>query len=168
MGVLNVAGTMTVNAGTNLNTSALALESGGNLATIAGDTTSIDGKITTCNTGAVVVSSGNITTSLEGRTVIKKTVDPTASQTAQTIWDPTAGKKFVITSIVIGCTTAGIITLFDETNDTTNRIAKLDMDANTNGNIIYPLPQESSTADNILKYTTGSFVGYLTVYGYEL
>jgi len=34
-----------------------ALESGGNLDTIAGDTTSIDGKITACNTGAVVVSS---------------------------------------------------------------------------------------------------------------
>ena len=38
------AWTVAANAGTNLNTSALALESGGNLATIAGDTTSIDGK----------------------------------------------------------------------------------------------------------------------------
>jgi hypothetical protein len=33
-----------------------------NLGTIAGDTTSIDGKITACNTGAVVISSGTITT----------------------------------------------------------------------------------------------------------
>ncbi|UCE06513.1 MAG: hypothetical protein JSW07_00275, partial [bacterium] len=32
------------------------------LATIAGDTTSIDGKITACNTGAVVLSSGTVTT----------------------------------------------------------------------------------------------------------
>lgn len=32
------------------------------LATIAGDTTSIDGKITACNTGAVVISSGTVTT----------------------------------------------------------------------------------------------------------
>lgn len=39
------SGSITANAGTNLNTSALALESGGNLATIAGDTTSIDGKL---------------------------------------------------------------------------------------------------------------------------
>jgi len=31
------------------------------LATIAGDTTSLDGKVTACNTGAVVVSSGTIT-----------------------------------------------------------------------------------------------------------
>jgi hypothetical protein len=34
-----------------------ALETGGNLATIAGDTTSIDGKITACNTGAVVLTT---------------------------------------------------------------------------------------------------------------
>jgi hypothetical protein len=32
------------------------------LATIAGDTTSMDGNITACNTGAVVISSGTITT----------------------------------------------------------------------------------------------------------
>jgi len=54
---LTVDGTVTANAGTNLNTSALALEAGGNLATIAGDTTSIDGKITACNTGAVTVAA---------------------------------------------------------------------------------------------------------------
>ena len=53
-----IAGTVTANAGTNLNTSALALESGGNLATIAGDTTSLDGKI---NQGydATVASGGS-------------------------------------------------------------------------------------------------------------
>jgi len=32
------------------------------LATIAGDTTSLDGKVTACNTGAVVISSGTVTT----------------------------------------------------------------------------------------------------------
>ena len=37
--------TVTANAGTNLNTSLLALETGGNLATIAGDTTSLDTKV---------------------------------------------------------------------------------------------------------------------------
>jgi len=65
-GALTVDGTVTANAGTNLNTSTLALEAGGNLATIAGDTTSIDGKITACNTGAVVVSSGAITETNSG------------------------------------------------------------------------------------------------------
>lgn len=42
------------NAGTNLNTSALALETGGNLA-------SLNGKVTAVNTGAVVIASGTIT-----------------------------------------------------------------------------------------------------------
>ncbi len=37
-----------------------------NSGTIAGDTTSIDGKITACNTGAVVVSSGTITETNSG------------------------------------------------------------------------------------------------------
>ena len=44
-GALNVivdSGSITANAGTNLNTSLLALESGGNLATVAGDTTDIE------------------------------------------------------------------------------------------------------------------------------
>lgn len=63
---VTVTGTVTANAGTNLNTSALALESGGNLDTIAGDTTSIDGKITACNTGAVVISSGAVTETNSG------------------------------------------------------------------------------------------------------
>jgi len=43
-----------------------ALEAGGNLDTIAGDTTSLDSKITTCNTSAVVVSSGTITETNSG------------------------------------------------------------------------------------------------------
>ncbi len=70
-----VSGTVTANAGTGtfaVSASALPLPSGastsalqttGNasLATIAGDTTSLDGKVTACNTGAVVVASGAIT-----------------------------------------------------------------------------------------------------------
>jgi len=54
-----------LNATVNLITG-FALETGGNLDTISGDTTSIDGKITACNTGAVVVSSGAITETNSG------------------------------------------------------------------------------------------------------
>jgi len=45
-----VSGTLTVNAGANLNTSALALESGGNLATAASELTAIDAKTPTLET----------------------------------------------------------------------------------------------------------------------
>jgi len=48
-----VSGTLTVNAGTNLNTSALALESGGNLATIAG-----------CVSASKLAVSGTITANI--------------------------------------------------------------------------------------------------------
>ena len=52
-----VSGSLTCNAGTNLNTSALALETGGNLDDIAGYLGTINASITACNTGNVTVSS---------------------------------------------------------------------------------------------------------------
>ena len=52
-GVITVDGTVTAN---------LSATDNAVLDVIAGDTTSIDGKITACNTGAVVISSGTVTT----------------------------------------------------------------------------------------------------------
>lgn len=56
---VTVTGSVTANAGTNLNTSALALESGGNLATIAGAVRAEDSASATTHTGigALVVQS---------------------------------------------------------------------------------------------------------------
>lgn len=65
----SVSGSVTANAGTNLNTSLLALEAGGNLATLvakdfATQTTlaALNAKVTAVNTGAVVVSSSALPT----------------------------------------------------------------------------------------------------------
>lgn len=58
--ITNVSGTVSLPTGAA--TAALQTTGNTSLATIAGDTTSIDGKITACNTGAVVISSGTITT----------------------------------------------------------------------------------------------------------
>lgn len=76
-GTVPVSGTITANAGTNLNTSALALESGGNLATIAGkdfatQTTlaALNAKVTSVNTGAVVVSSSALPTGAATETTL--------------------------------------------------------------------------------------------------
>jgi LEA14-like dessication related protein len=77
----SIAGTVTANAGTNLNTSALALETGGNLDTISGDTTSINGKITACNTGDVTISASLPTgTNLLGKVGIDQTTDGTTNK----------------------------------------------------------------------------------------
>lgn len=236
-------------------TASLALEDGGNLAdvatdtgTIAEDTTSIDGKITACNTGAVVlaagtalvgkvgidqetananevvvksgttavtnagltalngvinsskvdvnIASGNPTTitatqstgsnlkveasnagtfatqntdSVVGATFVVKTIDFTASATAQAVWTPAAGKKFVITDIIISTSAAGYLTLFDGTDNTTLRVAKFYLGANAGACKNYRKPYVSATADNVLKYTTGSVVaGSITVSGYEI
>jgi hypothetical protein len=54
-----VTGTVTANAGTNLNTSALALESGGNLAAIKTDTDTIAGTVSSSKVN-VNISSGSI------------------------------------------------------------------------------------------------------------
>lgn len=58
------------------------------LTTIAGDTTSLDGKVTECNTGAVVISSGTITSITNSVTVAdgggSLTVDGTVTANAGT------------------------------------------------------------------------------------
>ncbi len=54
-----VSGTITVNAGSNLNTSALALESGGNLATLAGAVSSSKLQVNTALINGVAPSMGN-------------------------------------------------------------------------------------------------------------
>lgn len=66
---LPVSGTVTANAGTNLNTSALALETGGNLATLAGTVTSARAAVNlisgqagiTAGAGAVAASTPRVT-----------------------------------------------------------------------------------------------------------
>ena len=52
-----VSGSVSVSNNTDPATATLQTSGNASLSTIAGDTTSIDGKITACNTGAVVVSS---------------------------------------------------------------------------------------------------------------
>jgi len=63
------------------------------LATIAGDTTSLDTKVTACNTGAVVIASGAVTATLSAETTkVIGTVNVAAAQTIAvtgTFWQAT-------------------------------------------------------------------------------
>ena len=118
-----------------------------------------------------VSSDGTLATSatLSGAVLVTKTIDFAASETAQTIWTPTSGKKFVITDMIISCSAAGTITVFDSTDSTANRIVKGYFAANGGLSQPYSKPRTSSTADNVLKYTTGSGIaGSLTIQGYEI
>lgn len=94
-----------------------------------------------------------------------------ASQTAQAIWTPTSGKKFYIDKIVLSVTTAGPLIVFDQTNVSANTL--MDSGAAVNWPVgIYVLtfeePWASSTANNVLNYTSGSaLVAKITVHGHE-
>lgn len=121
----------------------------------------------------LVDASGQLWTRIgeNGKTRIGIRVACTASQTGTTIWDPTSGKKFVLTSVVISCVTAGLIQLFDHT-DTAASLAIgpiLNLTAGGGWDHSWPIdmPYRSTTADNILKYTSGTFVGSVYVEGWE-
>jgi len=108
------------------------------LATIAGDTTSLDTKVTACNTGAVVVASGAITVSgtvtadlsATDNAVLDSIVTNTAREvitgagqakldhadvtTAQVLVAAVADKKFYITSIILSVAAAGSYWIEDD------------------------------------------------------
>lgn len=94
-----------------------------------------------------------------------------ASQTLAAVWTPAGGKKFYIDKIVLIVTTAGPLKLLDSTATSARTIA--DSGAGVNWPTgVYTLdfdePWASDTADNVLKYTSGSaLVAQCTVHGHE-
>lgn len=131
-----------------------------------------DGEVSLAEIDSLTGAIGSAATAAAGllaKTLVKKTVDFTAEQTAQTIWDPTGGTKFVVVQVIVSFSAAGALTVFDGTDDTTNRIFKLNGAANGGMAWTAAIPVISAAADNILKYTTGAGVaGSLTVFGYEV
>lgn len=118
---------------------------------------------------AAVVSETNplhALRSLIGKTPVRKLVAPGASETAQTIWTPAAGKKWVLEYLIVSASTGGVITIFDNTDTSANTVFKGTL--TTGAPSIVPCGgHPSSTADNVLKYTTGTFVGTVVAVGYE-
>jgi len=120
--------------------------------------------------GATVPVVGALPTAPFGnKTLVKKTADFAASATGTAIWTPASGLKFAVVQAIVSFSAAGALTVFDETNDTTNRVFELNGAANGGMAISFAIPVISAVADNILKYTTGTVVaGSLTVFGYEV
>ena len=101
------------------------------------------------------------------QTRVTVSVAITASQTGTTVYDPAAGKKFVITDVMITLSVGGDLTLFDGTDAAANHLLNGTMPVG-----FFPLalarPWVSSTADNILKYTSGTGItGNVQCHGYE-
>jgi len=110
--------------------------------------------------GAVTTNKGDT-----GYTKVHKDVQTATSQSFATLWDPTAGKKFVITDIIISVDTAMTVML----SDVTTLIFQFFFAANGGCVINLQTPYESTAADNILKYTN-TVAGNIsiTVEGYEV
>lgn len=109
-----------------------------------------------------------ISVSIRARTRITKTATFSASQTGTTLWTPGSGKKIYVTKVILAMTVAGPLTIFSQTNAEAGLL--LDGTQAT-GNREYDFgafPWPTTTADDIIKWTTGSgTVGVITIHGYE-
>jgi hypothetical protein len=83
-----------------------------------------------------------------------------------TVWDPTAGKKFVITDIHISATAAGTCTLRDGTAGTVFWIGSFAANGGMVSNLQTPI--QSATADNSLTAQASAITQYILITGYEV
>jgi len=82
-----------------------------------------------------------------------------------TIWDPTAGTKFVVTDIIVSCTANAGITMRDGTGGAI--IMQMVMLANTTVSMNLQTPIMSTTADNNFTAQTSAATVGITLLGYE-
>jgi hypothetical protein len=92
-----------------------------------------------------------------------------ASQTAATLLDPTASKKFVITSYILKVHGAGTLKIFDETDSASTILLEGTMAVGDLFVHDFNIPWASATVDNILKYTSGAgLAAEISIHGYEV
>lgn len=171
-----VAGTVTANAGTNLNTSALALETGGNLAACATSLAILDDwddsdkcKISD-GAGSITVDNGG-TFAVQAEKTIKTgygqgKCDNADTTTAREVVAAVAGKKLGLTSIVISVAATGNYWLED--GDAAQITPKFYLAANGGCSITCPAdtPYITTTANKALniKGSTAGAVGCMVTY----
>lgn len=103
-----------------------------------------------------------------GETRVTKSVTISASGTGTTVWAPASGKKFYVRKLVITISVTGTLTVFDHTNSAANILADGTFPTGVfQFDFVEPWP--SATADNILKYTSGTGItGVATAHGFEV
>jgi len=108
---------------------------------------------------------GTVRTATPNYTFVHKHDEQTTAQTDKVLWDPTAGKKFVITDIVVSVDTAMDVHL----EDGTTKIYQWHFAANGGCVMNLRTPYQSTTANNNLTYTT-STAGKISIAvdGYEV
>lgn len=110
-----------------------------------------------------------------GFPTVHKDVSFSSAQTGAAIWTPASGKKFVLTDITIVCggVTDAVVTVFDGTDSSGNRVFKGTIDVSNNKQFSYDhgfrTPQVSSAVNNVLKLTTSANITIdITAHGYEI
>lgn len=122
-------------------------------------------------TGATFSDSNPLPVSVVSvdRTRVTSSVTPSSAETAQAIWTPASGKKFVITSLTLVCSASAVITIYDGTNSAANWVLKGTIPTGVHRISFDGHPWLSAAANNVLRYTTASsFAGELQVHGYEI
>ncbi|TVL99575.1 MAG: hypothetical protein CV087_17605 [Candidatus Brocadia sp. WS118] len=139
---------------------ALALDSSGRV--VLGTSTASVGTVTL---GAGTAIVGAVKQDVVNWTVIRKYL-ASGDTNENTVWDPTAGKKFVITDIVVSATAAGTCTLRDGTGGSTIMILSFAANGGWSSNLTSPII--SATADNNLTIQASAATQYIMVTGYEI
>ena len=180
-GTVMIDGSVTANAGTNLNTSLLALETGGNLATIAaliGNLdNSVDGNYLDVNmniAGADISATVPIPVrpnefELAGITThVKKYYTNAGAVTDGIIWSPAAGKRWYVTDIFINVSAAATVALEDDLGAGDSAVWKAELAANSGWSHSFntPLYSGEDAADLIVTSSAGNI--YITICGYEI
>ena len=119
------------------------------------------------NAGTFAVQNTDSVTATAGKTI---KAAYSASQTAATVLTPASGKKVVITDVVISASGAGTVYIFDGTDSATTCITPtLSLAANSGYSANLKKPWQSATADNVIKYTSGSgAAGSIWIQYYEI
>jgi hypothetical protein len=193
-----VAGTVTANAGTDLNTSALALETGGNLDTLAGAVSGTEMQVDIvgalpAGTNAIGKLSANSgvdigdvdVTSLPAVTgavtanptklpisddadFVKKYYTNAGAVTDGIIWSPAAGKRWHITDIILNVSAASVVTIEDDLAAGDSPVMKFELGANGGMVSNFKTPLFSGEDEADLLITSTAGNVYCTVVGYEV
>jgi hypothetical protein len=126
-----------------------------------------DGALTVDNGGTFAVQASPVERAV---TMLHARVALSATQPGATVLDPTAGKKCVLHKIVVSCATAGVVDFFYDTDSGDDVIGPLvSLAANGGWTETWDLcaPRRSASADDVLKYTTTTFVGSVYIEYWE-
>lgn len=98
---------------------------------------------------------------------IRKSYRWTGVVTAQVLWAPTGGARILITDYLVSVTTAGKVTVFEESNTLEKLCFELDGAAQGGAAMPHLRSPIATSGGATVKITTNGGAGVVTVYGYE-